>query len=92
VDAFLESLRRGDRRSSSALPREVDPEVPGSSTVTLTAGRGSTPDGRGTAFARAAGSVERLDLCTRCNHDRFFSHRYSGPRHGAQGVIGAVAG
>jgi YfiH family protein len=38
------------------------------------------------------GSVERLDVCTRCNHDRFFSHRFSGPHHGSQGVIGAVAG
>jgi hypothetical protein len=37
-------------------------------------------------------SVERVDLCTRCNSDRFFSHRASGDRHGAQGVIGAVAG
>jgi hypothetical protein len=35
--------------------------------------------------------VERLDLCTRCHSDRFFSHRAS-ERHGAQGVIGAVAG
>ena len=37
-------------------------------------------------------SVERLDLCTRCHPEEFFSHRYSGPRRGAQGVIGAVAG
>jgi len=37
-------------------------------------------------------SVERLDLCTRCHPEQFFSHRYSGPQHGAQGVIGAVAG
>jgi polyphenol oxidase len=37
-------------------------------------------------------AVERLDLCTRCNPERFFSHRYSGARHGAQGVLGAVAG
>ena len=37
-------------------------------------------------------SVERLDLCTRCHPEQFFSHRYSGPRRGAQGVIGAVAG
>jgi len=35
-------------------------------------------------------TVERLDLYTRCNPERFFSHRYSGPRHGAQGVLGAV--
>ena len=37
-------------------------------------------------------SVERLDLCTRCHHDRFFSHRASRGAHGAQGVIGALAG
>ena len=36
--------------------------------------------------------VERVDLCTRCNPDLFFSHRRSGPARGAQGVIGAVAG
>jgi hypothetical protein len=45
------------------------------------------------ALARAGvASVERVDLCTRCHPERFFSHRYSGPRRGAQGVIGAVAG
>jgi purine-nucleoside/S-methyl-5'-thioadenosine phosphorylase / adenosine deaminase len=38
------------------------------------------------------GSVERVDICTRCHPERFFSHRFSGPRHGAQGVIGALAG
>jgi polyphenol oxidase len=36
--------------------------------------------------------VERVDLCTRCNPELFFSHRRSGPKRGAQGVIGAVAG
>ena len=37
-------------------------------------------------------AVERVDLCTRCNPELFFSHRRSGPQRGAQGVIGAVAG
>jgi copper oxidase (laccase) domain-containing protein len=37
-------------------------------------------------------SVERLDLCTRCHPERFFSYRRTGPPHGAQGVIGALAG
>ena len=37
-------------------------------------------------------SVERVDLCTRCHPELFFSHRRNGPVHGAQGVIGAVAG
>jgi YfiH family protein len=45
------------------------------------------------ALSRAGvGSVDRLDLCTRCHPERFFSHRYSGPHRGAQGVIGAVTG
>jgi hypothetical protein len=36
--------------------------------------------------------VDRLDLCTRCNADRFFSHRRDGALRGVQGVIGALAG
>lgn len=45
------------------------------------------------ALRRAGvGEVERVDLCTRCNPELFFSHRRSGPARGAQGVIGAVAG
>jgi polyphenol oxidase len=42
---------------------------------------------------RAAGvdSVERVDLCTACASDRFFSHRRDGPVTGRQGVIGYVA-
>ena len=35
-------------------------------------------------------SVERLDLCTRCHPELFFSYRRTGAPHGAQGVIGAV--
>ena len=42
---------------------------------------------------RSAGvrSVERLDLCTACNPDRFFSHRRDAGVTGRQGVIGYVA-
>ena len=42
---------------------------------------------------RSAGveSVERLDLCTACNPEQFFSHRRDGPVTGRQGVIGYVA-
>jgi YfiH family protein len=40
--------------------------------------------------AAGVDTVERVDLCTRCNPDLFFSHRRSGPRSGAQGVIGYV--
>jgi YfiH family protein len=36
--------------------------------------------------------VDRVDRCTRCNPELFFSHRRSGPVRGVQGVIGAVAG
>ena len=42
---------------------------------------------------RAAGcsSVDRLDLCTACNPDLFFSYRRDGKPYGGQGVIGVVA-
>jgi YfiH family protein len=36
--------------------------------------------------------VERVDLCTHCNAELFFSHRRTGRPRGSQGVIGAVAG
>jgi hypothetical protein len=35
--------------------------------------------------------VERLDLCTACNPERFFSYRRDGKPHGGQGVIAAIA-
>jgi YfiH family protein len=35
--------------------------------------------------------VERIDLCTSCQPELFFSHRRDGPRTGRQGVIAAVA-
>ena len=45
------------------------------------------------ALRRAGVSTaSRVDLCTRCNPELFFSHRRDGDRRGAQGVIGAVAG
>jgi polyphenol oxidase len=37
------------------------------------------------------GSVERLDLCTHCNPDLFFSYRRDGKPHGGQGVLAYVA-
>jgi purine-nucleoside/S-methyl-5'-thioadenosine phosphorylase / adenosine deaminase len=36
--------------------------------------------------------VDRVDRCTRCEPELFFSHRRSGPVRGVQGVIGALAG
>jgi YfiH family protein len=36
-------------------------------------------------------SIERLDVCTACASDRFFSHRRDGAATGRQGVIGYVA-
>jgi YfiH family protein len=36
--------------------------------------------------------VDRLDLCTRCDPELFFSHRRDGEERGVQGVIGAVTG
>jgi YfiH family protein len=58
-----------------------------------------TRDGRLDLWEAAARALERsgvgdvgcLELCTRCNPDRFYSHRGSGGGdHGAQGVIGAL--
>jgi purine-nucleoside/S-methyl-5'-thioadenosine phosphorylase / adenosine deaminase len=42
---------------------------------------------------RAAGveEVDRVDVCTHCNPDRFFSHRRTGKPRGVQGVIARVA-
>jgi purine-nucleoside/S-methyl-5'-thioadenosine phosphorylase / adenosine deaminase len=42
---------------------------------------------------RAAGvdRVDRFDLCTACDSERFFSHRRDGGRTGRQGVIAYVA-
>ncbi|HSX21737.1 MAG TPA: polyphenol oxidase family protein [Gaiellaceae bacterium] len=41
---------------------------------------------------RAAGCdhVDRFDVCTACNHERFFSHRYDHGQTGRQGVIAYV--
>ena len=36
-------------------------------------------------------AVQRLDLCTGCDSQQFFSHRRDGPVTGRQGVIGYVA-
>jgi copper oxidase (laccase) domain-containing protein len=41
-------------------------------------------------LAAGCGQVERIDVCTSCNGDRFFSHRRDGVRTGRQGVIAYV--
>jgi copper oxidase (laccase) domain-containing protein len=35
--------------------------------------------------------VERLDLCTACNPERFFSYRRDGKPRGGHGVLARVA-
>jgi YfiH family protein len=42
---------------------------------------------------RAAGvaHIERVDLCTRCHPELFFSHRRDGKPRGTHGVLGALA-
>jgi YfiH family protein len=42
------------------------------------------------ALDAGAKSVERVDLCTRCRSDLFFSERRTGRPRGTQGVLGVV--
>ncbi|HKB20412.1 MAG TPA: polyphenol oxidase family protein [Gaiellaceae bacterium] len=42
------------------------------------------------AYDAGASTVERVDLCTRCNDDLFFSERRTGRPRGTQGVLGLV--
>jgi YfiH family protein len=42
-------------------------------------------------LAAGAEQVERVDLCTSCNPELFFSHRRTGKPRGVQGVIARVA-
>ena len=41
--------------------------------------------------AAGVDTVHRVDLCTICNPDRFFSHRRDGKPRGVQGVVAVVA-
>jgi YfiH family protein len=72
---------------------EVGPEVSDRFDADLTSGRLLDLWSATERALRRAGvaAVERVDLCTRCNPDLFFSHRRQGPVRGAQGVIGLVA-
>ena len=49
--------------------------------------------GAAEAALHAAGvdTVHRVDLCTICNPERFFSHRRDGKPRGVQGVVAVVA-
>ena len=42
------------------------------------------------ALEAGASTVDRLDLCTRCRADLFFSERRTGRPRGTQGVLGLV--
>lgn len=76
---------------------EVGPEVSGPFVARY--GPGVVRSGRLDLWAaaeralREAGveSVERVDLCTACRPELFFSHRRTGMPRGTQGVVGYVA-
>jgi YfiH family protein len=72
---------------------EVGPEVSERFDADLTTGRMLDLWTAAERALRRAGvvRVDRLDLCTRCHPDDFFSHRRSGRARGVQGLIGAVA-
>jgi YfiH family protein len=71
---------------------EVGPEVAARFDPDLTRGRILDLWSAAERALRRAGveAVERVDLCTRCNPELFFSHRRQGPIRGAQGVVGLV--
>ena len=73
---------------------EVGPEVSSRFDPDLTSGRMLDLWEAAERELRRAGvdCVERLDLCTCCHPELFFSYRRSGVPHGAQGVIGALTG
>jgi YfiH family protein len=72
---------------------EVGPEVASRFEPGLTRGGRLDLWSAAERLLRAAGvaRVDRLDLCTACNPELFFSHRRDGKPRGAQGVIGYVA-
>lgn len=72
---------------------EVGPEVSGLFDEDVTHGRRLDLWSAAEGLLRAAGvaRVERLDLCTICRPELFFSHRRDGRPRGVQGVIGYVA-
>ncbi len=73
---------------------EVGPEVASRFDNDLSRGRILDLWAAAERALRRAGvaDVDRIDLCTRCRGDLFFSHRRDGALHGTQGVVGAVTG
>ena len=72
---------------------EVGPEVSGLFDADLTRERKLDLWSATERLLRAAGvaRIERVDLCTICRSELFFSHRRDGRPRGVQGVIGYVA-
>jgi len=72
---------------------EVGPEVSERFEADLTRNRRLDLWTAAERLLRACGvpRVERVDLCTHCNPQLFFSHRRDGNPRGVQGVIGALA-
>jgi polyphenol oxidase len=72
---------------------EVGPEVSERFEADLTRNRRLDLWTAAERLLRACGvpRVERVDLCTHCNPQLFFSHRRDGKPRGVQGVIGALA-
>lgn len=72
---------------------EVGPEVSGCFDADLTRNRILDLWTAAERKLRAAGvgRIERVDLCTRCHPELFFSHRRDGKPRGTHGVIGALA-
>ena len=72
---------------------EVGPEVADRFEPVLRRGRNLDLWSAAERRLREAGcvSVERLDLCTHCNPDLFFSYRRDGKPYGGQGVLAYVA-
>jgi len=106
LEGVLEAAVRalGDGRIAAAIGPAIGPccyevgtEVSGPYAARFGSGvlRGRNLDLPGAAerVLREAGveTVERLDLCTSCRADRFFSHRRDAGRTGRQGVIAHIA-
>jgi YfiH family protein len=72
---------------------EVGPEVSELFDADLTEGRMLNLQEAAARALRRAGvdSVDRVELCTSCNPELFFSYRRDGAPHGVQGVIGALS-